>query len=132
MQTKPLLYGLIGFFLGGLLVSVAATTINSPARVTKERTPTSINSMSMNDMTASLKNKSSDEFDKAFIAGMIIHHQGAVKMADFAEDNAKHQEIKDLSRNIISTQQKEIAEMEQWQIDWGYDSDAVDHGSMNH
>jgi hypothetical protein len=26
METKPLLYGLIGFFIGGLLVSVAATT----------------------------------------------------------------------------------------------------------
>jgi len=26
METKPLLYGLIGFFIGGLLVSVAAHT----------------------------------------------------------------------------------------------------------
>jgi hypothetical protein len=30
METKPLLYGLIGFFLGGLLVSVAATTFDKP------------------------------------------------------------------------------------------------------
>ena len=30
METKPLLYGLIGFFLGGLLVSVAATTFERP------------------------------------------------------------------------------------------------------
>lgn len=30
MQTKPLLYGLIGFFLGGLLVSIAATTFDKP------------------------------------------------------------------------------------------------------
>lgn len=29
METKPLLYGLIGFFLGGLLVSIAATTFNN-------------------------------------------------------------------------------------------------------
>ena len=28
MDTKPLIYGLIGFFLGGLLVSVAATTFD--------------------------------------------------------------------------------------------------------
>lgn len=26
METKPLLYGLIGFFIGGLLVSIAANT----------------------------------------------------------------------------------------------------------
>lgn len=30
METKPLLYGLIGFFIGGLLVSVAATTFEKP------------------------------------------------------------------------------------------------------
>jgi len=30
METKPLVYGLIGFFLGGLLVSVAATTFDAP------------------------------------------------------------------------------------------------------
>lgn len=30
MDTKALLYGLIGFFLGGLLVSIAATTFEKP------------------------------------------------------------------------------------------------------
>lgn len=30
METKPLLYGIIGFILGGLLVSVAATTFDKP------------------------------------------------------------------------------------------------------
>lgn len=30
METKSLLYGLIGFFLGGLLVSTAATTFDKP------------------------------------------------------------------------------------------------------
>lgn len=30
METKPLLYGIIGFLLGGLLVSVAATTFDKP------------------------------------------------------------------------------------------------------
>ena len=29
MDTKPLLYGLIGFFIGGLLVSIAATTFEN-------------------------------------------------------------------------------------------------------
>lgn len=30
METKSLLYGLVGFFLGGLLVSIAATTFDKP------------------------------------------------------------------------------------------------------
>lgn len=28
METKSLLYGLIGFFIGGLLVAIAANTFN--------------------------------------------------------------------------------------------------------
>ena len=114
MQTKPLLYGLIGFFLGGLLVSIAATTFNKPQ-------PTNTNT-SMDSMTADLKGKTGDEYDKAFIANMIAHHEGAVEMARLSEKNAKHQEIKKLSLDVISAQEKEINQMKQWQIDWGYDS----------
>ena len=130
MQTKPLLYGLIGFFLGGLLVAIAATTFNKP----DQKEATNINSMSgvsMDDMTADLKNKTGDEFDKAFITSMIAHHEGAVEMAKLSAKSAKHDEIKTLSTNIISAQEKEISEMKQWQMDWGYSS-MMDHGSMSH
>jgi hypothetical protein len=34
METKPLSYGLIGFFLEGLLVSIAATTFDKPVKTT--------------------------------------------------------------------------------------------------
>lgn len=30
MDTKALLYGIVGFILGGLLVSIAATTFDKP------------------------------------------------------------------------------------------------------
>lgn len=129
METKSLLYGLIGFFLGGLLVAVAATTFNKP---TQDNTNTSMSSMSMEDMAAQLNDKTGDEFDKAFIAGMIAHHEGAVEMAKLSEANAKHVEIKKLSKDIIVAQEREIAEMKQWQLDWGYSSMMIDHESMGH
>ena len=132
MQTKPLLYGLIGFFLGGLLVAIAATTFNKPEEKQTANTNSSMSSMSMDDMTADLKGKTGDDYDKAFIASMIAHHEGAVEMAKLSEKNAKHQEIKDLSTNIISAQEKEISEMKQWQMDWGYSSMQMDHSSMGH
>lgn len=132
MQTKPLLYGLIGFFIGGLLVAVAATTFNKTSEESTGNANTSMSSMSMDDMTADLKNKTGDEFDKAFIASMIAHHEGAVEMAKLSAKNAKHKEIKNLSLNIISAQEKEITEMKLWQMDWGYSSMMMDHGSMSH
>lgn len=74
----------------------------------------------MAGMTAELEGKTGDEFDKAFIEQMIMHHQSAIDMAAPAEKNASHQEVKDLARGIISAQTAEIKQMKQWQTDWGY------------
>ncbi|CAN5395674.1 hypothetical protein BH10PAT4_BH10PAT4_5190 [soil metagenome] len=131
MQTKPLLYGLIGFFIGGLLVSIAATTFNKPDQNPSSNTNSSMSSMSMDNLTAELNGKTGEAFDKAFIANMIAHHEGAVEMAKLSAANAKHDEIKNLSEDIIAAQEKEISEMKQWQIDWGY-STATDHTSTQH
>lgn len=49
--------------------------------------------------------------DKRFIDMMVPHHQGAIEMARVALENAEHKEIKELSRNILSTQQAEIDEL---------------------
>ncbi len=77
-------------------------------------------SMSMDDMAAMLKGKTGDAFDKAFIEGMIPHHQGAIDMAREAQKSAKHEEIKRMADAIISTQQQEIDQMNQWMKNWGY------------
>lgn len=108
MQTKPLLYGIIGFLIGGLVVSIAATTFENPE------------SENMHSIASSLHDKTGDEFDKAFISGMVAHHQDAINMANMAKDQAKHQEIKDLSKAIIKAQQREINEMKQWQKDMDF------------
>jgi len=49
--------------------------------------------------------------DERFIDAMVPHHQGAIEMAEVALKNAEHEEIIELSRNIISTQQAEIEEL---------------------
>ncbi len=76
--------------------------------------------MSMTDMSAALKGKTGDDFDKAFIEGMIPHHQGAIEMAKLAQTSAKHEEIKEMAEDIIAAQQMEIDMMKEWQEAWGY------------
>ena len=49
--------------------------------------------------------------DERFIDAMVPHHQGAIAMAKVALKNAEHEKIKELSRNIISSQQAEIEEL---------------------
>lgn len=67
-----------------------------------------------------LEGKTGDAFDAAFIEAMIPHHQGAIDMANAALKNAKHKEIQQMAKAIISAQQKEIDTMKQWQKNWGY------------
>lgn len=123
METKPLLYGLIGFFIGGLIVSVGATTLENSE--TKQDT-------SMSQMAANLTNKKGDEFDKQFIKDMIVHHQGAIEMAKLAGSQSKHQEIKDISASIISAQNEEINQLTSWQTNWGYGSHDSQTKVMSH
>ena len=49
--------------------------------------------------------------DRRFIDAMVPHHQGAIAMAEVALKNAQHEEIIQLSRKIISSQQAEIEEL---------------------
>lgn len=87
--------------------------------------------MSMNDMSRDLQNRTGDDFDKNFVAMMIAHHQGAIDMAKLAEKNAKHDEIKELSKDVISAQTKEIQDMKKWQQDWGYGENDSDKSMHN-
>ncbi len=74
----------------------------------------------MAGMTNSLKGKTGDDFDKAFLTAMMAHHQEAIDMSTPAATNASHQEVKTLASNIITAQTKEISEMRNWQTQWGY------------
>lgn len=72
--------------------------------------------MSMGEMMVSTD--TSKPFDQRFIASMIPHHQSAVEMARDAQGKAEHAEIKTLAGNIITDQEREIAQMQQWLKDW--------------
>ena len=74
----------------------------------------------MGQMTESLKTLTGDEFDKTFLASMIEHHQSAINMAYPGQANAIHDEVKTLTKAIVDAQSREIAQMKQWQKDWGY------------
>jgi len=135
--------------LAALIVIVLAICgIGAYALFHKNNDTTSMTGMDMSPnttKTASLVQKNSAvykqydaltgaAYDKTFLANMIVHHQGAVAMAQLALTNAKHQELKDMANSIISAQSGEISEMQQWQQDWGYPSssgdDMQDHSAM--
>jgi len=57
-------------------------------------------------------------YDLRFIDGMMLHHQGAVVMAQEAQRKSSRTEIKKLAAEIITAQEKEIASMKTWRTNW--------------
>ncbi len=127
-MSKEILYGFLGIGIGAVLMGLI--TLKSPASQTESINVMSMDktqdsrkeegAMSMSDMTEALQDTSGDAFDQAFIEMMIEHHQGAIDMANLIPTRAQHDELRKLGEDIITAQTKEINEMRQWLMDWGY------------
>lgn len=62
-------------------------------------------------MMRDLENLSGKELDKAFLEDMIMHHMGAIMMAESVQKYVEHNEIKDLTKAISTSQSDEINQM---------------------
>ncbi|MEB3309650.1 MAG: DUF305 domain-containing protein [Snowella sp.] len=75
------------------------------------------------------------EYDLRFIDSMILHHQGAVNMAEVVLQNSQRPEMKKLAQAIIEAQEQEIAQMKAWRKSWyakASDQPLMWHTKMNH
>jgi uncharacterized protein (DUF305 family) len=70
----------------------------------------------MGDME--LASDTSIPFDQRFITAMIGHHDGAITMAKEALTKAEHGEIKQLAQTIITAQEAEVKQLQEWQKAW--------------
>ena len=59
-----------------------------------------------------------EEFELRFLDAMILHHQGAVEMAEDTLEKSQQPEIRQLSQEIIETQSDDIAQMQAWRSQW--------------
>ncbi len=142
MKKESIITGIIGLLLGvGVTWTVAALAVNNNnsgmmnimgmhANATGQDTMDN-DDMSMSQMMTSLQGKTGDGFDKTFLNEMIMHHQGAINMANLAKTNAKHDEIKNMANNIVTAQSQEIDKMQTWQTEWGYKNTSTSHDMMD-
>lgn len=109
----------------GLLALVAALTLTGCGAATgTSPAPTALPATEATSMPATMPGMdhgsmaSDAPYDAAFIDSMIMHHEGAITMANQALEQAERQEIKDLANAIITAQEAEITQLRQWRQEW--------------
>lgn len=70
--------------------------------------------MAMPNETEALRAVSDEEFDAAFYAAMIPHHESAIAMAELVAERTQRPDLTTLATAIIATQQAEIAQFQTW------------------
>ncbi len=83
----------------------------------EENTTMTMDNM-MGNMMKDLEGKTDAAFDEVFLRDMIIHHEGAVAMAEAALTSTERPEILALAEVIITAQNQEISQMKTWQSSW--------------
>lgn len=66
----------------------------------------------------SLEGREGPEFEKAFIDGMIMHHEEAVAMAEEVFKKSQRPELLQLAKDIVSAQSREIGMLRGWKAQW--------------
>ena len=97
MERDPLVYGIVSFLIGGVIVWFLATTaVNN----------NQYGMMQMMGLRGGYQSMigSSSTIDAHFIEQMIPHHEDAITMAKLALTKAKRTEVKELAQNIIDSQ----------------------------
>lgn len=72
----------------------------------------------MDDEMKSSPDADKQPYDLQFIDTMIVHHQGAVKMAQMVLGKTQRPELKTFAQKIIDDQTKEIEQLKKWRDEW--------------
>ena len=68
----------------------------------------------MNKMHQAMPMEFTGQADVDFVKSMIPHHQGAIDMAKVELQYGKDPKLREMAKEIIAAQEKEIAEMQAW------------------
>ena len=112
MKRDPLIYGIIGVLVGGVLVwFLVANAVNNNISGMMQM-------MGIRQVTSQNTGAMAGSIDRHFLEQMIPHHEDAITMAKLAQTKARRSEVKQLAKNIIDSQGKEINQMKVWYKDW--------------
>lgn len=72
----------------------------------------------MEEMMRPLIGKTGEEYEKALLETMIVHHIGAIEMAEDLLEQTDRPELVKMGNDIITVQTEEVEIMKEWLNDW--------------
>lgn len=122
---------LLAISMAGCAATTAATPETTPivpASATTSGTPDAETTSG----PAPSASKEHNDADVTFAQMMVIHHEGALEMAELATRQADADDVKDIAATIEAAQGPEIALMESWLTSWGKQLEPNSHAGMDH
>lgn len=104
----------------------AATSV--PAATSVQAAPTAASTTTSMDHGGMPMGESDAPYDAQFIDSMIEHHEGAIAMANQALNEASRPELKTLAQSIVTAQEAEVKQLQDWRTSWY--PDLADTGGM--
>lgn len=110
-----------------LMITACGSTANTPAPSDAETSDDGASTLhEMPDHSAHAMGDDGP-YDARFIDSMLIHHRGAVEMAQEALEKAEREELKIMAQGIIDAQNAEIEQMRKWREEW-YPGEGISAG----
>lgn len=132
MKTNILIVGLLTLLIGLFVGYNLAPNPIMGTKMTQETHEEDEDNMhyedgfmqhSMEEMMRGLKGKTGEGFEKAFLEMMIVHHVGAIEMAEELLEQTNRPELVKMGNDIISVQTQEVEMMETWLSEWFNEED---------
>lgn len=72
----------------------------------------------MDEMMIGFRGLEGEAYEEMFLRGMIVHHLGAIEMAEELLEQTDRPELTTLAHDIISSQSREVEMMRGWLAAW--------------
>lgn len=72
----------------------------------------------MDEMMLIGRGKTGDAYEEAWLRGMVVHHLGAINMAEELTEKSDRPELIEFANTIINDQSEEVEQMKGWLNEW--------------
>jgi len=127
-----LLKNRIAAVAGGIALALTLAACGDSEQTTPEETAGGTTSETTDSAPQAEVDEAHNDADTMFAQMMIVHHEGAIEMADVAVEQANSEEVRSLAERISAAQGPEIEQMTSWLETWGEETSPMGHEGMDH